>query len=250
MRKIKTAIKYFYLAFIKNDEYSKYVLAENIVKLVYPKYKFSEFGRLYLDDENFISEFYLPWCGKNFHSLDRKFFLKELIELVRGVSGDTVECGVYTGASSYLICLANHTSTFEKTHHLFDSFEGLSTPSEKDGSYWQSGNLTASEDLVRENLKDFTNCKYYKGWIPTQFNLVAERRFSFVHIDVDLYKPTLDSIAFFYDRLEVGGIILCDDYGFSSCPGAKDAMDEFFSSKKEQIVHVPTGQAFIIKQKE
>lgn len=48
---------------------------------------------------------------------------------------------------------------------------------------------------------------------------------------VDLYEPTKDSIEFFYDKLNVGGIFLCDDYGFTSCPGATKAIDEFLVDK-------------------
>lgn len=35
--------------------------------------------------------------------------------------------------------------------------------------------------------------------------------------------------------------------GLVSCPGAKKALDDFFSNK-EEIIKVPTGQAFIIKR--
>ena len=116
-----------------------------------------------------------------------------------------------------------------------------------DGKYWAEGDLVVTEEIVKENLKDFSSCVYCKGWIPSKFDLVKNNIFSFVHLDVDLYQPTKDSLDFFYDRLAPGGIILCDDYGFTSCPGAKKAMDEFFETANESIIHVPTGQAFIIK---
>jgi hypothetical protein len=77
--------------------------------------------------------------------------------------------------------------------------------------------------------------------------MVADITFSFVHLDVDLYQPTHDSLAFFYPRMVTGGIIVCDDYGFDSCPGAKKALDDFFRDK-EEIINVPTGQAFVIKK--
>jgi O-methyltransferase len=247
MKKIIAAIRYFYKAFFKNDEYAKFVILENVASLIYPKYKFSEFGRTFLNDSEFISDYYMRQCGNNFHSLDRKYFLRELIKLVNHIDGHTAECGVYLGASSYLICLGNEKSNFKKVHYLFDSFEGLSLPDPIDGTYWAKGNLSAPEIIVRENLIQFDNCEYFKGWIPSQFYNISNRKFSFVHVDVDLYQPTLDSISFFYDRLLPGGIILCDDYGFTSCPGAKLAMDEFFNRKPEQIIQVPTGQAFIIK---
>jgi O-methyltransferase len=71
-------------------------------------------------------------------------------------------------------------------------------------------------------------------------------RFSFVHLDVDLYQPTMDSLEFFYGKMSPGNIILCDDYGFVTCPGAKKAMDSFFADKPEEIVSLPTGQGFVV----
>lgn len=239
--------KYFYRAIFKNDDYAKFIISEKLVGIIYPKYKFSEFGRLFLEDNDFINRYYTRFCGTNFHSLDRKFFLNQILKLVKNVDGDTAECGVYLGASSYLICKASTNSNFNKTHYLFDSFEGLSQPLEKDGNYWKKGDLTVVEESVKNNLKDFSSCVFCKGWIPERFSMAQDKTFSFVHIDVDLYQPTLDSLKFFYERLVTGGIMLCDDYGFSSCPGATAAMDEFFSTLPESIVHVPTGQAFIVK---
>ena len=43
------------------------------------------------------------------------------------------------------------------------------------------------------------------------------------------------------------GIIVCDDYGFSTCPGAKQAFDEFIKEKPESIIHVPTGHALLLR---
>ena len=72
--------------------------------------------------------------------------------------------------------------------------------------------------------------------------------FCFVHIDVDILEPTRDSIEFFYPRMMPGGIMLFDDYGFTSCPGAKLAADVFFEGRPEKIGLLTTGQAIIIKQ--
>jgi len=38
-----------------------------------------------------------------------------------------------------------------------------------------------------------------------------DKTFLFVHVDVDLYEPTRDSIAFFYPRMNLGAVSLCDD---------------------------------------
>jgi hypothetical protein len=132
--------------------------------------------------------------------------------------------------------------------HLFDSFEGLSKPGEKDGTFWSTGGLSADESKARQNLAGFSNAAFYRGWIPERFPEVGDRSFALVHIDVDLYQPTLDSLAFFYPRMVKGGLIICDDYGFTTCPGAREAMDSFFGHMPELVVHLPTGQGLVLKE--
>jgi O-methyltransferase len=182
--------------------------------------------------------------GFNAH---RRFALQQLLRLTSNIPGDTAECGVYKGCGSYIILQANSQSLFDRTHHIFDSFEGLSNPSSKDGNYWASSDLSMTEGVVKENLSDFKNVKFYKGWIPSRFRDVDASTFSFVHVDVDLYEPTLDSIKYFYDKLNPGGIFICDDYGFLTCPGATSAVEEFLLSKPEKMVSLPGGGGFFIK---
>ena len=43
-----------------------------------------------------------------------------------------------------------------------------------------------------------------------------------------------------------GGLIVCDDCGFETCPGARHATDAFFADRPEPIVHLPTGQRFVV----
>ncbi len=179
---------------------------------------------------------------------ERRWILRELMRLTETIPGDTAECGAFEGAGSYIICHANAESpSYTRIHHIFDSFEGLSTPASMDGAYWRKGDMSRGEDIVRKNLTGFSAYELHKGWIPERFADVAEKRFAFVHIDVDLYQPTLDSMHFFYDRMNRGGIIVCDDYGFSTCPGATKAVDEFLSDKAEKMIALPDGGGFLIK---
>ena len=76
---------------------------------------------------------------------------------------------------------------------------------------------------------------------------MADRAFSFVHVDVDLYEPTRDSFAFFYERLSPGGILLCDDYGCTTCPGATKAADEFLADRPEKMISLDSGGGFFIR---
>ena len=41
---------------------------------------------------------------------------------------------------------------------------------------------------------------------------ISEIKFSFVHLDLDLYQSTIDSFKFVKSRLEKNAIILIDDY--------------------------------------
>ena len=91
---------------------------------------------------------------------------------------------------------------------------------------------SSSEKFVRNILDEFDFIEIYNGWIPDRFKEVENKKFQFVHLDVDLYEPTRDSLNFFYPKLVQGGVIVCDDYNFSTFPGAKKAWDNFFKDKK------------------
>ena len=227
------------------DEQERFETAELLAAAVYPKYKFSEFGRTFLEDQCFLKYYQNFMDPGNWHSLDRKYVLNELLKQALLVEGDAAEAGVYKGASSYLICKA--IAGLGRQHHLFDSFEGLSVPDFHDGDYWTKGALSASEEDVRRSLSEFSNYTIYKGWIPECFTDVANCKFSFVHIDVDLYGPTKQSLEFFYPRLTQGAIVLLDDVGFKTCPGATKAANEVFGSCPEPLMFLPTGQGFAIK---
>lgn len=204
----------------------------------------------WLRDEEFLNVWRgFPESGNRIH--ERRFNLYYLARSVRELPGDTAECGVFRGGGSYLIARA--TEAEGRTHHIFDSFEGLSRPSREDAVAfahtfkWKENDLATDQSIVEKNLSGLNNVRLYKGWIPDRFPDVADRRFCLVHIDVDLYQPTLDSLAFFYDHMTVGGIIVCDDYGSDGCPGAYQAMNEFFADKPETVVHLTTGQGIVVK---
>jgi O-methyltransferase len=228
------------------SEFDRYISAEALSTLIYPKYKFSEFGRLFLEDEQFLAYYRTIMDAGNWHSLDRKYTLDQMLKLVEHIEGEIAECGAYKGASALLMCRSLLGS--KSLAHLFDSFEGLDEPQPVDGTYWQKGSLSVGEAALHETLRGFDNYRVYKRWIPERFPEVSDCRFRFVHIDVDLYRATLASLEFFFPRLMPGGLVLLDDYGFSSCPGAKQATDEFFADKPENIAMLPTGQAFAIKR--
>ncbi len=183
---------------------------------------------------------------------DRCYMLLEAARNVRAVPGNFAECGMRYGKSS-LFLLAGMGADSSKSLHGFDSFEGLSTPGADDRTddgevAWEHGELAVPEEIARRNLPCFGDrVVLLKGWVSVRFQDVKDDRFSLVHIDVDLHEPTRDAVAFFYSRVSPGGVIVCDDYGSAYCPGAKKAIDEFFSDKLEQVISLPTGQSLVVK---
>jgi hypothetical protein len=170
---------------------------------------------------------------------------------IRGVAGDTAECGVRYGKSSFF--MLNGLREPQRLHHLCDSFEGLSEPIGADAESgarrerWRAGDLEADERIARDQLKEFPQCRFHRGWIPQCFAGLEDRGFALVHVDVDLYEPTLAAFEFFYPRLMPGGVMVCDDYGFASCPGARRAVDEFFAGRRDVFIELPSGQALILR---
>ena len=162
------------------------------------------------------------------------------------LQGDFAEVGVYRGSSAMIASLVAE----DKTVHLFDTFEGL-PDKVHDVDCHAAGEFSASLENVREYFKDRDNVMFYKGVFPqdTSHNIELNK-FCFVHLDVDLYIPTFECLAFFYDRLVSGGKIISDDFNWPHTPGVNKAINEFLVDKPEQVqVLGPYGhQALIIKQ--
>ena len=88
----------------------------------------------------------------------------------------------------------------------------------------------------------------YKGWFPATAGPVEDRRFSLVHLDVDLYQSTLDALDFFYGRLVRGAVLISHDYNSISCPGVSKAFKEFLADKDEAPIEMGgTSQCIFVK---
>lgn len=158
------------------------------------------------------------------------------------IAGDIAEVGVYKGGSAKLIC-----EITKKSVHLFDTFEGLPDLCEMDNPrQFRKGDHSAPFESVKSYLKNYPSVYLYKGLFPSTAEPVKNKKFSFVHLDVDIYESTLNCLRFFYSRMSKGGAIMSHDYPESK--GVKKAFDEFFSDKPEIIIEFPgCNQCLIIK---
>lgn len=158
------------------------------------------------------------------------------------IAGDIAEVGVYKGGSAKLICEAKG----KKTLHLFDTFEGLPDLCELDDKkQFHKGQYYARLKDVKNYLRKYSNVHFYKGLFPFTGERVKNKKFSFVNLDLDIYESTLNSIKFFYSKMNKGGIIISHDY--INSPGVQKAFDVFFKDKPEPIIELYGSQCLIVK---
>ncbi len=176
----------------------------------------------------------------------RCYLLTSLARYARHLPGDFAECGVAQGGSALLLCRVLQQSP--RPLRLFDSFRGLPKPDPAHDRFFREGQYAAPVDVVKERLHDFRHITDFRvGWIPETFAALESAQYAFAHIDVDLYQSTLDSCRYFYPRLNPGGVLLFDEYGFSAAHGEKVAVDEYFADKPERPIAFPTGQAMVLR---
>lgn len=109
--------------------------------------------------------------------------------------------------------------------YLFDTFEGFADELHKDDpNHYKVGDCCAPLEIVTERFKDDKKTHIYKGTFPDTADVIKDKKFAFVHIDVDIYHPTVNSLRFFYPRMVIGGTIIIHDYPAHS--GIKLAIDE------------------------
>ena len=81
-----------------------------------------------------------------------------------------------------------------------------------------------NEILKSKNSKLETLVGYFPNLEQKNMEKIANLKFSFVHLDFDLYQPTIDCFKFIENRLEKNAIILVDDYNFINQEGVKKAV--------------------------
>jgi O-methyltransferase len=165
----------------------------------------------------------------------------ELVDSVRNVPGDVVECGVWKGGMSAGMAMLLGKS---RKYYLFDSFEGL-PPAEPslDGEYaseWQKledktinhNNCTAAEAdadaIMRSTGVDY---QLVKGWFEnTVPDFQGIEKIAVLRLDGDWYESTMTTLEKFFPLVSDGGLILVDDY--YAWEGCSKALHDYLSKEK------------------
>ena len=170
--------------------------------------------------------------------------------MAEGIPGDFAELGVYRGNSAAV--LAHYARRYHRSVFLFDTFEGFAVSDLAGVDANKSMEfIDTSLDLVRQNVGD-DSVNYIKGHFPASItDEVADRRFSIVHLDCDLYEPTKAALEFFYPRMPSGGLFIMHDYSSLHWDGTKKAIDEFLSQIADKLILIPdkSGTAMLRKSR-
>ena len=173
----------------------------------------------------------------------RIFFLKRVAQRLSklGISGAVAEAGVFRGE------FAKEINKYfpDSMCYLFDTFEGFD---DRDFKYEEKASMTedvnhfkaTSEELVMGKMPHPERVVIKKGYFPTSLGGLEEE-FIFVNLDMDLYKPTLEGLRYFYPRMKTGGVILIHDYFTESYPNIEKSIDDYESEIGIRLSKMPIG---------
>jgi hypothetical protein len=185
-----------------------------------------------------------------------------MLNLTRNLSGDILELGVAGGESLIRIKKWQIKQRCERNLYGFDSYEGYPIANIEDGENWIKDGKPDYQKYtlayVRQKMTDnglsadqIADINLIKGWIPESFKIYTGEKISLINLDLNLYQPIIDSLNHFWDKMEIGGVILLDEYDFGQDelkhPGAKKAIDKFARSNAEKIHKNKYGKSFFVK---
>lgn len=177
-------------------------------------------------------------------TLERVTGLSQAVRyLVRAkIPGAMAECGVWKGGSMMVVALTLLEVGEVRDLYLFDTFEGMTPPTEHDVTY---AGVTATEllasptgrmrheasmDQVRFAVAStgypMDRVHLIPGPVETTLPGQAPDRFALLRLDTDFYSSTAHELMHLYPSLSAGGVLIVDDYG--AFLGARQAVDEYF----------------------
>jgi O-methyltransferase len=159
-----------------------------------------------------------------------------------GIDGDYVEAACHLGISSRMMADYVDFGQVDKTYWLYDLFDNDGTVSEVLPGH--------GPDLYEQTIakfRDMSNVRIVKGRIPDSFEQGAPEKIALLHIDMNNAPSERATLEALYDRVQPGGFMIFDDYGWVQYRAQKDSADEFMASRGKKILELPTGQGLAIR---
>lgn len=207
-------------------------------------------GKVPADMSVDFAETYAKVRAYTMTSAERVFSLCEAVKYIaiNKIEGDIVECGVWKGGSMMAVAdtLIKHNDV-QRHLYLFDTFEGMSEPTDKDvdiagvsagylmehsdknkdESVWCNAPLDGVKDVLGSSGYPKDQVHFVKGMVETTIPEHAPQKIALLRLDTDWFESTRHELEHLFPRLVKGGVLIIDDYGHWQ--GARRAVDEYIS---------------------
>jgi predicted O-methyltransferase YrrM len=190
-------------------------------------------------------------------SPERIFALIQAVNYVvkNNIPGDIVECGVWKGGSMMAVAQRlNKLGDHSRRLYLFDTFEGMTEPTEKDVVFYGADAITLLKESKKEDensiwcyspFQEVKNNLYSVGYENEKIHFIqgrveqtipnnAPEVISILRLDTDWYESTRHELVHLFPRLSSGGVLIIDDYGWWK--GARQATDEYIQENNIKIL--------------
>ena len=227
--------------------YPKQVYAQDMLICVWKNLAFRS-------DKNFMDSFTsVAKTDQEKSLLWRLHVLAWASHIALRMEGDFVECGVFKGFSSAVLCKYHGFGNVPREFYLYDTFSGLpeetSTDDER-GAWNPSYKAVDSKDWYKEVCQTFSpypNVRVIRGVVPHTFEAESPERIAYLHIDMNSEKAEILALESLFDRVVPGGVVVLDDYGWQ-CNARQTVAESAFMKKRDHMVlELPTGQGVILK---
>ncbi|WP_299123557.1 TylF/MycF/NovP-related O-methyltransferase [uncultured Winogradskyella sp.] len=172
------------------------------------------------------------------------------IEL-NNIGGSIIECGVWKGGSIMAALLALKEKN--RDVYLYDTFEGMSEPTDQDKSYkdesakkayinkdeyWKRIECFSTLDEVKNNIYSIdypkNKIKFIQGKVEDTIPNIIPEKIAILRLDTDWYESTMHEMIHLFPRLVAGGVIIIDDYGHWK--GCRKAIDEYINDNNVKLL--------------
>jgi hypothetical protein len=133
--------------------------------------------------------------------------------------------------------------------YLFDTFEGMSHPTEHDvraetgeraaellahsnkgDQIWACSSLREVQENLARTEFPANRVHFVRGRVEDTIPHQAPEQISILRLDTDWYESTRHELIHLFPRLSAHGVLIIDDYG--SWAGARKAVDEYFATSE------------------
>lgn len=171
------------------------------------------------------------WPQKAFTMIGRKRLdnLQLCVESVleNGVEGDFIETGVWRGGACILMKGLLRVHGSPKKVFVADSFQGLPEPDiekypiDANSQLHTMTALSVGAEEVKDNFRKFelldSGVIFLEGWFKDTLSDSRLDKLAVIRLDGDLYQSTCEALTALYPKLQQGGFVIIDDYGWENC---------------------------------